>query len=331
MSDRVRSPGLDGVRGISFLMVFWMHLAFAGAPDLPALPSWVGRQGVVVFFVLSGYLITRRLLEHPGLARFYWRRCWRIFPAFYTYLGVVLGLWAIGWYRLESRAVAAAATYWINWLPGERGWPLSHLWSLAVEEQFYLFWPLLLSWHQRRRLAAEPTLLLILLAWPLQHWWRKGELGPESAVQALTLVSFDSILWGCLAALLSQRGLKAPNSRIPAAILVVLYGWPQVFPGFLASPIRGFCIAWLLWGLTDNPGHRLVRMLEWRGLVWLGQRSYALYLWHMPCCDPRLLPMLGWPTATLATLALAELSYRFIETPGMKRRAALVVRSNHSS
>ena len=118
-----------------------------------------GYLGVKVFFVISGYLITRLLIaEHARTGRislrgFYVRRVWRIFPAFYAFVGAMLAAWAIGWIALAPGDVVAALTYTMNY-HYERSWGLGHIWSLSIEEQFYLVWPFLFLALGRTRVVA---------------------------------------------------------------------------------------------------------------------------------------------------------------------------------
>ncbi|MBT9585633.1 acyltransferase [bacterium] len=104
MSDHssARVAGLDGLRAIAIAPVFWMHLGVANMVSISLQPIYLGRQGVCLFFALSGYLITQILLRETILWRFYWRRSLRIFPAFYAYLGMVGLCWAAGLYHVRA-------------------------------------------------------------------------------------------------------------------------------------------------------------------------------------------------------------------------------------
>src|SRR4051812_33530313 len=143
-----RIPSLDGLRAISIAFVLFAHLA--GTRNFPA--SRVvgkivdfGALGVHVFFVISGYLITRLLLEELerrqriSLGRFYLRRTLRIFPPYYAFILALVAAQALGWLQLASRDVMHAMTYTSNYYL-ERSWFTGHTWSLSVEEQFYLLW-----------------------------------------------------------------------------------------------------------------------------------------------------------------------------------------------
>ncbi|HEY0252534.1 MAG TPA: acyltransferase, partial [Kofleriaceae bacterium] len=144
------SPGriatLDGLRAISIVVVLFAHLV--GTRNMPAIghTEWVGEVGVRTFFIISGFLITTLLLrerEKTGdvsLKAFYVRRVFRIMPAFYTYIAVFAALTMIGWVAIARVDFAYAIAYIMNFHE-HHGWELGHLWSLAVEEQFYFIWP----------------------------------------------------------------------------------------------------------------------------------------------------------------------------------------------
>ncbi|MGH9877071.1 MAG: acyltransferase family protein [Nitrososphaerales archaeon] len=202
-----RIPCLDGLRAISITLVLILHL---GIPYY-VIPSGIfgyislGHLGVMIFFTISGYLITGLLLrelESDGrinLIRFYFRRTLRIFPPYYFLVLVyIIAIQAIGWIQLAPREAVHMLTYTSNYYP-ERVWEASHFWSLAVEEQFYLLWPatlLLLG----KRWGLWAALLLILLC-PLL---RTGffHLFPEmlSDIRYRTEMCADSIAVGCLLA-----------------------------------------------------------------------------------------------------------------------------------
>lgn len=282
----------------------------------------LGRLGVALFFALSGYLITGILCDkQPSLLDFYWRRSLRIFPAFYSYWVSLLGLAWLGWLQIHPLAMLAAATYWINWLPGVRGWSLQHLWSLAIEEQFYLLWPLVLKLAGHR--GAERLIWMALLGWPLQRWWRRGSWGHPDLEQALFSVTYDALLWGCLLALWQRQ----PGNRcyrlatfiwtgwIPWLVVLALYAHWLEPPAVWVPYLRNACLAWIVAWVAGNSSSGVVRLLHLSPLRWLGQRSYSLYLWHPLCMVPSLQAYFAWPLALGASLLMAELSYRLVERP----------------
>ena len=142
---------LDGLRGLSILLVLWAHISrthgFPWATDSHVVAS-LGDLGVRVFFVISGYLITRLLLAERdktgtvSLRGFYIRRVYRIFPAFYVFIGVIAALAWAGAITLEPGDLLHALTFSMNHHI-VKSWWVGHLWSLSVEEQFYLTWPAL--------------------------------------------------------------------------------------------------------------------------------------------------------------------------------------------
>ena len=140
-------PSLDGLRAISISLVLLGHLSRTrGFVSVDLGIGDYSHLGVVVFFVISGFLITRlMLLERArtgdvSLKRFYARRALRLFPAMYTYIACVCLLWVFGVLHLHARDIWHALTYTVNFLP-DRAKPIGHLWSLSNEEQFYLLWP----------------------------------------------------------------------------------------------------------------------------------------------------------------------------------------------
>jgi len=155
-------PSLDGLRALSIGLVLLGHLS--GTKGFVRVNLGIGdyaHLGVVVFFVISGFLITRLMLsEHAkdgcvSLKLFYARRALRLFPAAYAFIACVCLLWATGVVHLQARDIWHACTYTVNFEPG-RSWQIGHLWSLSVEEQFYLIWPctFVSAAIRKRRLSA---------------------------------------------------------------------------------------------------------------------------------------------------------------------------------
>ena len=325
---------LDGIRGIAIALVLAYHVA----------PSWLpgGFTGVDVFFVLSGYLITRILIadSEPGhVRRFYARRLRRLAPALILVLGVTLVLARLtllddAFERL-GRHTAAAAGFVANFVFwAETGYfdadaldkPLLHLWSLGIEEQFYLVWPALVwltaARSGRRSRALGAALFfggLSLIACLI--WVRTS---PDSAFYLPWFRAWQPLAGAALALLLGSRNLGARRGSgaigwtglfavlIGAAIL----GDGRAHPGLGALlPVMGTA-AMIATGESSSLG----RSLSWTPVVRLGQISYALYLWHWPLLslfgDPRprggLLSRIG---LCLAALILAAASTRWIERP----------------
>jgi peptidoglycan/LPS O-acetylase OafA/YrhL len=356
-SDGVRLPylpALDGLRALAVLSVILYHA------DMPGVPG--GFLGVEVFFVISGYLITALLLaEWLGRGRidfkaFWLRRARRLLPALYVLLLAVLTFSVL--FLPEEVAglrgdTAGALAYVTNWylifshksyfeMVG-RPSLLRHLWSLAVEEQFYLLWPLiftgLLVWLKPRR-ALIAIGAGVIASTLLMAGLYRPEVDP-SRVYYGTDTRAAGLLLGAALAFVWAPGRdyrpKLPAWAFDAAGTAGLIGLflacahineydPFLYRGgFL---LVGLCTAALIAAAVHPRAHRLHRIMGWPPLVWVGLRSYGIYLWHWPVCmvtRPQLdTPLTGLPLLALRlalTFILAELSYRFIEMP--VRRGAL--------
>lgn len=309
-----RIEGLDGLRGLAMLMVILAHLFLLNA-------GWLGLQS---FFVLSGFLITRILLKDRDragsfgrfLGLFYMRRLLRVFPVYYVYLvAVALGGWLLG--RLEPLAphLPYAFSYTYNYFHTTADYPhsyfFSHLWSLAVEEQFYLIWPLVLwALPTRWLLPAFVSLVLAgpllrgatLLLWPPDFGIALSPKVPQ-VMYLLTSSHLDAFAAGALINLIRWRP-RYPLVLAALALLLVVgvlvngpglganyvggpilsLGWPLMMPRSFQF-IWGYSLVNLFWLLTilaiinpANPGG----LFRWPLLDWLGKRSYSTYIVHYP-------------------------------------------------
>jgi peptidoglycan/LPS O-acetylase OafA/YrhL len=338
-ADRYR-PDIDGLRALAVALVIAQHSVPQRVPG--------GFLGVDVFFVISGYLITRLLLRELDQGRlrlgdFYRRRVRRILPPLLLMLTTCL---AVGWYtllpdelRLFGQSLSWCGPFLANAFfarstgyfdPSAEFNVLLHLWSLGVEEQFYLVWPLLLLWAVRAGvrdavlLAVFSSSLLICLwgGWnaPLPHYYqpapRAWELVAGALLASRTLHTGAPPLRAASAASLAGLALIAG-----AALLL---GAEDRFPGLWGiAPTAGAVLL-----LAAGPGATVNRgLLATPPLVWLGRRSYGLYLWHWPLLTYAHI-VLGRrlsPPVLLAVLLLALLfasaSYRWVERP--LRRGAL--------
>jgi peptidoglycan/LPS O-acetylase OafA/YrhL len=338
---RGRIPGLDGLRAISILIVLCAHSA--GTRNVP---SWLhvsvfGDLGVRTFFVISGFLITTLLLAEYGkrgrisLGDFYIRRVYRIFPAFYVYLAILLIITALGWIELPAHDVAFAATYTMNF-HAERTWWLGHLWSLAVEEQFYLLWPFALSvlrpqralWLAVGAIIAAPILRVTAFKlWP--------QIGPLTD-QAFPFV-FDSLATGCVLALARDRLESSPtylmwiDSRAFWALpLACVYALSVNRTGFnlaFGVTLGNLGIAMAIHRCVRHPTFPVGRVLEWRPLVFIGALSYSLYLWQQPFVNRHADSIINaFPFHLVFALAAALLSYYLVEQPMLALRARRAAR-----
>jgi peptidoglycan/LPS O-acetylase OafA/YrhL len=336
MPEPVRSgqrymPGLDGLRALAVLAVIAFHEQLGWAPG--------GLLGVGLFFTLSGYLITDLLLGQWAaagrlkLADFWARRARRLLPALFVMLAVVTA-----WVTLADRArlsglrgaVAAAATYCSNWyliIQGQSYFarfappaPLDHLWSLAVEEQFYLAWPWLLlagllTVRRMRRgrpggvaWLALPTLVLAAASGALMLALYHPGLDPTRVYEGTDTRASGLLIGAALAmAWPSRRAARvgldltvashaAPRSRrtarialdIAAAagmagILLMIWRTGQYSPFLYRGGLIVLSVATAaVIAAAATPGTLAGRILGWAPLRWLGVRSYGIYLWHYP-------------------------------------------------
>ncbi|MGI9052955.1 MAG: acyltransferase family protein [Ilumatobacteraceae bacterium] len=367
-------PGLDGMRGLAVAAVMVYHANNAWLPG--------GFLGVEVFFVISGYLITLLLIgEHErsgsvNLGQFWLRRARRLLPALFVLLIGVTVYTAL--FRRDALGqlrgdVIASLTYVTNWYQIWVGQgytaagdfaPLRHLWSLAVEEQFYLLWPLVMVGLMRLGRKRLPTLSLYLLGAAIGvsvlmgvlfyggpagtceitpgAYWQLGErcisktdtlyLGTITRAGGLLLGGAFAMVWRPMAIIRGPMRSKAPVLDACAVFGLAALG-ALCWSLFVVKP--GGADAWLFRGgffiaglatllLIAAVTHQKAKAGPVLGnvvLLWVGTRSYGLYLYHWPIYqairrvagNP-----LTWPQFVLA-VALAcvvtELSYRFVETP----------------
>lgn len=342
---------IDGLRAIAILAVIGFH----------AFPAWMtgGYVGVDVFFVISGFLISGILIDHLEQGRFslidfYAHRIRRIFPALILVLATMLAFGALVlWpdeFRRLGRHVAGGAGFIINFiLCGETGYfqesgsvqPALHLWSLAIEEQFYIFWPLVLAFvwkHRRHAGILLPTIFFASFVYS-QH------LAAHSAHAAFysPFSRFWELLAGGLCAWMQRhpfmsvagtfRPLLAASGLAAIGVATVFFNDQLPFPGWYAVlPVAG-AVAVLMAGESTFLNRRL---LSNPVMVGIGLISYPLYLWHWPLLSYAHILSGGAPSRELrlgmvaAAFILAAATTYLVERPIRRReltltRAALLV------
>lgn len=312
--------GFDGLRAIAATLVVWGHVAFS----LPwqanewhqkifttiTSMSWMGVQ---LFFVLSGFLITTLLLDSKGqkdqIYHFYMRRSLRIFPIYYaTLIFCILLLPAIG-YSPDwiSRATDNQIWYWvylINWAtPFIDTSGLTHFWSLAIEEQFYLFWPFIVLFLSTRKVYLSCWFMILsapVFRYILYHYY--SDLGPSSAISSqaaysFTIARWDALAMGALLALICRQpkniqrlsAFCKPLLFLIAGLALIQLKQHKTIPalgshlGILNQSWVALSFALLVFYCSRaNAKNILIKLLESKPFKTTGKYSYALYIVHIP-------------------------------------------------
>lgn len=341
------------MRGIAILLVLLRH--YIHHPSLIYFgPQW-GWMGVNLFFVLSGYLITQILLRlharRPSLGTFYARRSLRIFPLYFAALAIYFSASVLSGHPQPCKTVFLYATFLHAFLPPIWTHPVivphplwvvvgfAVLWSLSVEEWFYLLWAPVVAWGHGRRVILYAVCTAVLVGVP---WLRFVYPDPRGG-QELFLAQADSLAAGCLVAMLIDHfGLRllawvrrhAALFHLATLALLALAVWIDIATGLTKHSLRDFRIfnttdytvlwlAWSLWLLAvlSLAGSRagIAPLLRSRSLCFLGRISYCLYLVHYPIyvvLRQRPIPhSLALVLALIVSVAVSALSWRFFEGP----------------
>lgn len=308
-------PALDGVRGIAVLMVMVFHFTTFSTFQPTSLidhavvkASNLGWAGVDLFFVLSGFLITGILYESKErgsyFRTFYVRRTLRIFPLYYFFLAVLfVVLPLISAFELPQSVRADHLWFWTylpNVLIAWRGWPegsdllLGHVWSLAVEEQFYIVWPLFVYFLPRRALMTTAA-VAVAVSIGVRAWF--SFYGNEAAAYVLTPARMDSLAVGAFLALLVRGpdGLGYLRKRAPlvlaaslcafVTVLRAIKRWPHfewMIEPFEYTALAFAFASFLVLVITPTQRVPFARVVASAPLRFFGRYSYALYLFHLP-------------------------------------------------
>jgi peptidoglycan/LPS O-acetylase OafA/YrhL len=333
---------LDGLRAIAVLLVCWHHWM----PRRYHFGINWGSTGVDLFFVLSGFLITgillacRRPLEEGRQSvaftagRFYARRFLRIFPLYYAVLAV-----ASVALTLEPGILVSLWTYTFNlygaWCGALSGRLISHFWSLAVEEQFYLVWPWVILLAPRR--ALVPVVCATLAVGPLSRWILFTAGAPFDAMRMVTTSCLDLLASGALFAILVERGgleavLRGRFARTVGLAGAALFLWGAAIQVRMegnggATALEVFVVytrwpffAWLVLAAARGFGGFFGRVLTLRPLLYVGKVSYGVYVFHAFALLldrvglARFHPLLRCAVYLGFTLVVAELSWRWFES-----------------
>lgn len=308
-----RIPTLDGWRGIAILLVLFDHFQVSLLGGCIRPWTRTGQHGVALFFVLSGFLITTKLLERrTTLKLFYIRRFLRLMPAAWTYLALLLILNLITSARITSIAGVIASVFFYRNFVGVAGSAYTcHFWSLSLEEQFYLLWPFVLLFAGIRRarwIAASAAIACAGYRWHFWAYYDRNLFNYQSQVRA------DAILIGCLLALLCAdpamlRVITRWSKLIAVPALACLIFCIARFQ-FLPPLFESISFAVLIAFTCFHSSSPLARPFRLAPLAWLGTVSYSLYIWQA------LFMPFGSPVALFVALPVAALgSYYCIERP----------------
>jgi peptidoglycan/LPS O-acetylase OafA/YrhL len=256
-----------------------------------------GDLGVNLFFAISGFLICGLLLKEYesnggiNLRRFYLRRCFRILPPYYAFLAVLCVLGLLGAIRVNYSYLPSCLLFYRNYTPlgadFQGGFYTAHFWTLAIEEHFYLIWPVLLLVVKPKRAGKTAFLLaMAVLVWRVfeGHFeWFAPILLPSN-LPSRTDTMMDALLWGCLAAIyfpeIERFTARIRFSQLWLPILATLLVVEKLHsPGLIV--LHAVLMPALVLSTVLQPASLLGRVLEWRPLRWVGTISYSLYLWQM--------------------------------------------------
>lgn len=342
MSSTRGIPSLDGLRAISVALVITAHLFgpmhlfrdFRGSEM-----TLLGQHGVDVFFVISGFLITYLLLKELdaagdiSLKRFYLRRFFRIFPAFYAFLGVLGLLWIAKLLPISGNNYLYAATYTYNYCRQTGYWLLGHCWSLSLEEQFYLLWPpCLLLLGRKRSLYLAIAIIVFSPASRFISYFLLPAFRESEGIMLHTRL--DTIMFGCLLALLYdhrefnrvvERWVRPSLVACCAFFFLVVSPFAEAqfkarYAWTLGYSLRAVCASVILIYVVRNPASFSGRFLNMAVMRHIGVISYGLYLWQQLFTGPR---AFWFPLNLVLVLACAEVSFLLIERPAFRLRDSI--------
>lgn len=354
MSPSIHLSGLNGLRAIAALSVMWGHTFQKDFGDwgVEGLKLPVVADGVTLFFVISGFLITYLLLHEQeqshtvSIPKFYMRRILRIWPIYYLYL--FIAVFATATWHIPNIWYYCFFTANIPFILAAAIWPIVHYWSLGVEEQFYLFWPWLVKLTKGKNQRLLSLAVIICVAWLSCKWGLYLAYGTKTAYRFFAVTRFDCMMIGAIGAILYYMKSKLFNNILKnrplgfVCFLLLLFSQPWI--DIIPAPVRPQLIAVLSLVCIANQLDKPIINLENRVCDFVGKISYGIYVIH-PLLIFGLSSLyqtanLQLPTIiatifiyciiTAATIFIAWLSYRFFESPflRMKNRFSIIHSQN---
>jgi peptidoglycan/LPS O-acetylase OafA/YrhL len=272
---------LDGLRAIAVLLVLYYHW---NGGDFWGIKIELGTLGVYIFFVLSGFLISNLLLNQKNeglltkLKKFYLKRVLRILPIYYIFILIL--------YTIDYDNIRTDIFFYIFHIQNYLFYVkqvspfITHLWSLAVEEQFYLFWPLLLLLLKKKHILT--FCLLIIIITPIGNIVFKHFYNHYAFV--LSIFAFEGFAWGYIATILMNRNINfIPYFFLSSFFLIVYILTTSSFDidiSFIERTIYSFFSFTLLLLIISNKSEKLKKFCELKYLVFIGKISYGIYLFH---------------------------------------------------
>lgn len=315
-----------------------------------ALP--VVADGVTLFFVISGFLITYLLLNEQqrshtvSIPKFYMRRILRIWPIYYLYLFIALSvkaLWSdsnIWYYIFFGANIPFILTVGI--------WPIVHYWSIGVEEQFYLFWPWIVKFAHGKNVRLLTMAVGLCIFWLMCKWGIYLGWGTTTAYRFFAVTRFDCMMIGAIGAILyftkAKWFIQLMSNRLIGLTCLLLLFFSQPWAGFIPAPVRPQAIALLSLVCIMNQFYHPIINLENRLCDFVGKISYGIYIihpllifllsglfrsWNIPLING-LAVVFIYILITLTTILIAWLSYHFYESPflRLKNRFAIIHSQN---
>jgi len=322
-------PSLNGLRAISIFLVLFAHIVLKNF-NFTENPG--GQIGVSIFFVISGYLITLLLLKEEeskgtiSLKGFYIRRTIRIFPIYYFLLFVYLILEVAGILSFSTNSWITSLTY-TKYFSINKGseWESGHLWSLSIEEHFYLIWPIIFKNFRKYRVGFASSVICIVTLLRL-----------TSDVSVMHIFKrADALMWGCIFAIYSNQLVAALKSRkgfftiVPFITLLLVLAFKRVFTLMGIDQYKNYVTTFCgSYGLLTNLsiGFIILISIHYKDNIWynflnngvlnyIGKLSYSIYLWQQLFFSSHLGGLSSFPYNIFLIFIVSFLSFNLIEKP----------------